>query len=159
MRIVVALLAALLLAGCGDKSAPPKAAPTPAATADDEAAIRKVFTDYNAALAGHDWQRSCSYLAPETAAKLRANVKKLGYNAIPKDCPRLLAAVYGAIESQPGQQHLFEKILKTAKIDGVDVTGDSAVIDWHATVKGNKTPVSQSVRKIDGEWKLVDVTN
>ena len=43
--------------------------------------------------------------------------------------------------------------------DTIQVTGDAAVINWHADVKGTKTPVSQSARQIDGEWKLVDVTN
>jgi hypothetical protein len=32
-------------------------------------------------------------------------------------------------------------------------------IDWNATVQGKKTQVTQSARRIDGEWKLVDVTN
>ena len=36
---------------------------------------------------------------------------------------------------------------------------DSAIVSWHATVMGTRQPVSQSARKIDGEWKLVDVTN
>jgi hypothetical protein len=121
--------------------------------------VRQVFNAYSAALIAHDWTKSCTYLVPETAAKLRANVRKLGYKAVPKDCPRLLAATYGAVNSQKGQKGVFDKVIKTAKIDGIDVTGDKAVIDWHADFGGTQRPVQQAARKINGEWKLVDVTN
>jgi hypothetical protein len=86
-------------------------------------------------------------------------VRKLGYTAVPKDCPRLLAASYGAIESQAGQKGVFDTMVKTATVDGIDVAGDTATIDWHAKVRDTQTPVEQKARKIDGEWKLIDVTN
>ena len=55
---------------------------------------------------------------------------------------------------------MLEELYDTAEVDSIKVSGeDSATIDWHATVQGKETPVSQSARKIDGEWKLVDVTN
>src|SRR4051794_15515093 len=160
MRIgFVALLFCVALAGCGGGKDEPAATATATAAADLEAQVRQVFNAYNAALAAEDWRKSCSYLAPETAIKLRASVRKLGYTAVPKDCPRLLAATYRAIESRPGQKDLIQTVLKTAKIDGVDVTGDRAVIDWHADFAGTQRPVQQSARKIDGEWKLIDVTS
>jgi hypothetical protein len=153
----LALVACVALAGCGGGKEEPAA--TPAATVDEAAQVRQVFTAYNAALAAEDWSRSCSYLAPETATKLRASVRKLGYTAVPKDCPRLLAATYRAVERRPGQKDLIQTVLKTAKIDGIDVTGEKAVIDWHADFGGTQRPVQQSARKIDGEWKLIDVTS
>jgi hypothetical protein len=157
MRILCALLFCVALAGCGGGNDEPAATAT--ATVDEEGQVRRVFNDYNAALAAQDWRKSCSYLAPETAAKLRENVRKLGYTAVPKDCPRLLAATYRAVESRPDQQHVIETVLKTAKVDGINVTGDSAVIDWHADFNGTQQPVEQKARKIDGEWKLIDVTS
>ncbi len=55
---------------------------------------------------------------------------------------------------------MLEELYATAEVDSVKVSGeDAATLDWHATVQGKETPVSQSARKIDGEWKLVDVTN
>jgi len=153
----LALLTCAALAGCGGGAEKPAATAIPAV--DEEAQVRQVFNAYNAALAAQDWGKSCSYLAPETATKLRASVRKLGYTAVPKDCPRLLAATYRAVESRPGQKDLIRTVLKTAKIDGVDVTGDRAVIDWHADFAGTQRPVQQSARKIDGEWKLIDVTS
>jgi hypothetical protein len=150
----LALLACVALAGCGGKDQP-----AATATVDEAAQVRQVFTSYNAALAAEDWGKSCSYLAPETATKLRASVRKLGYTAVPKDCPRLLAATYRAVERRPGQKDLIQTVLKTAKIDGIDVTGEKAVIDWHADFGGTQRPVHQSARKIDDEWKLIDVTS
>jgi hypothetical protein len=151
------------LGGCGGGKDEPAATSTAVATAsagtDEEAAVRAAFTEYNAALAAKDWDKSCTYLAPETTTKLRANVRKLGYNTIPKDCPRLLAATYGAVESQPGQKGVIEKVLKSAKVDGVDVQGNTAVIDWHADFNGTQRPVEQSARKIKGAWKLIDATS
>ena len=47
----------------------------------------------------------------------------------------------------------------SAKIDRVEIKGDNASIDWSATVGGKKTSITQSARRIDEEWKLVDVTN
>src|SRR4051812_18684715 len=157
MRIVCALLFCVALAGCGGGKDEPAATAT--ATVDAEAQVRAVFTAYNAALAAEDWSKSCSYLAPETAANLRENVRKLGYTAVPKDCPRLLAATYRAGQSRPGQKRLIQTVVKTAKIDGIDVTGDTATIDWNASFNDTQQPVEQKARKIDGEWKLIDVTN
>jgi len=150
--ITLALLVGLVLAGCGsDKKAD--------TTQDAQASIRQVFNEYNAALAKRDFKTSCGYLAPETTDKLRTNVEKLGYKNPPKKCADLLQLVYKVIDSQPDQKNLVATILKTAKVDSVDVTGDAGVVNWHATVKGKTTPVTQSVRLVDGEWKLIDVTN
>ena len=148
--ILCALLAAGLLAGCGGSDEKePAAQSTPAKTEapaetqapdDAEAEIRETFDSYNDALADRDFDKACEGLAPETTAKLRENVKKLGVTDPPEDCGELLSKVYETI-------------------DKVTVTGDTAKIDWSATANGQKTPISQTARRIDGEWKLVDVTN
>src|SRR4051795_1267054 len=98
----LALVVGLVLAGCGGD---PKPAQTPEQA---EAAIRTVFSKYNAALAKRDFKTSCGYLAPETTEKLRANVKKLGYKNPPDKCPDLLEAVYTVVDSQPDQKSMIE---------------------------------------------------
>jgi hypothetical protein len=161
MRLLLALLiAAALLGGCGggDDDKPS----TPAATqdADDaEADVRETFDDYNAALAERDYDDACDQLAPETVTRLRANVTKAGVKDAPDDCPGLLKAIYATTDKDPTQKKVLDEVAKSAKIDKVTITGDSAVINWNATVGGKVTQVTQSARRIDGEWKLVDVTN
>jgi hypothetical protein len=159
MRLLLALLIAGLLAGCGGGSEEPS---KPAATqdaGDAEADIRETFEAYNTALAGRDYDGACERLSPETVTKLRANVVKAGLKDAPEDCPGLLKAIYSATDRDPTQKKTLDEVAKSAEIDKVTVTGDTAVIDWNATVAGKKTQVTQTARRIDGEWKLVDVTN
>jgi hypothetical protein len=168
-KTLCALLAAGLLAGCGGSDEEePTAQSTPAKTeapaekqdpAAAEAEIRETFDDYNKALAERDFDAACDGLSPETTAKLRENVKKLGVTAPPDDCGELLGKVYETIDKDPAQKKLIDEIAKSAEIDKITVTGDTAKIDWSAMANGQKTPISQTARRIDGEWKLVDVTN
>jgi hypothetical protein len=161
MRTLLALLiAAALVGGCGGGD--DDEAATPAATqsaADAEGDVRETFGDYNAALAERDYDDACDQLAPETVTKLRANVEKAGLKDAPDDCPGLLKAIYATTDKDPTQKKTLDEVARSAKIDKVTVTGDTAVIDWNATVQGKKTQVTQTARRIDGDWKLVDVTN
>jgi hypothetical protein len=163
MRILRVLLVCALLAGCGgddeDQSAAPARSATPAAQ-NEEAAVREVFDSYMAALKAKDFDTACSKLAPETTAKLKENVKRLGVSDPPEECPEILGLVQDTAEKEEGGQKVLDELYDTAEVDSIKVSGaDSAIINWHASVQGNRTPVSQSARKIDGEWKLVDVTN
>jgi hypothetical protein len=161
MRSLLALLiAAALLGGCGggdgDEAATPAAKQS---AADAESEIRETFEAYNTALAGRDYDSACDRLSPETVTKLRANVVKAGLKDAPEDCPGLLEAIYSATDQDPTQKKTLDEVAKSAEIDKITVDGDTAVIDWNATVQGKKTQVTQTARRIDGEWKLVDVTN
>jgi hypothetical protein len=158
MRIIRVLLVCALLAGCGGDDEP-TAAPTKTAV-NDEAEVRKVFDSYMAALKAKDFDTACSKLAPETTAKLQENVKRLGVSDPPEECPEILELVQETAEKEEGGQEVLDELYDTAEVDSVKVSGaDSAIVNWHASVQGTRTPVSQSARKIDGEWKLVDVTN
>jgi hypothetical protein len=160
MRLLLVLLMAGLLAGCGGGGGEETATPPAKQSASDaEAEIRETFEAYNTALAERDFDGACDRLSPETVTKLRANVVKAGLKDAPEDCPGLLEAIYSATDRDPTQKKTLDEVAKSAKIDKVTVTGDTAVIDWNATVQGKNTQVTQSARRIDGEWKLVDVTN
>src|ERR1700742_2781019 len=164
MKTTPLLLIGILLVGCGggggeEASPSPKATAAAPKAADAEGQIRDAFTSYNAALLDRDFDKACSYLAPETTDKLHENVQKLNLPNTPDDCAGLLDVLYEQIDKVPDQKKLVEDVLTSAKLDKVKVTGQKATLDWHATVSGNKQAISQTARIVDGEWKLVDVTN
>jgi hypothetical protein len=161
MRLLLALLMAGLLVGCGggDSEEPSTKPAATQAAGDAQADIRETFEAYNTALAGRDYDGACDRLSPETVTKLRDNVVKAGLKDAPDDCPGLLKAIYSATDRDPTQKKTLDEVAKSAEIDKVTVNGETAVIDWNATVEGKKTQVTQTARRIDGEWKLVDVTN
>jgi hypothetical protein len=170
MKITPFLLICVLLVGCGggggddqpeSSTSAPKATATQAATkaADAEGQIREVFAGYNAALLDRDFDKACGYLAPETTKKLHDNVETLNLPKTPDDCAGLLTVLYEQIDKVPDQKKLVEDIVTSAKIDDVKVAGQKATLNWHATVNGAKQPITQTARIVDGEWKLVDVTN
>ncbi len=159
MRLIPVLLIAGLLAGCGGGA---EEVATPVATqsdADAKAEVRAAFDAYNAALLERDFPGACEHLAPETTAKLQAKVKEAGMSNAPEECELLLGAIYQSTDQDPKRKKLLDEVAKTAKVNDITVAGDTAVIDWTATLQGEKTPVTQSARRIDGEWMLVDVTN
>jgi hypothetical protein len=170
MRFTPAVLICVVLVGCGgggDSDEPTASTPKATATAtaaatkaaDAEGQVRDAFASYNAALLDRDFDKACSHLAPETTDKLRENVKTLKLPNTPDDCAGLLDVLYEQIDKVPDQKKLVEGILKSAKLDNVTVEGEKATLDWHATVNGKEQAISQTARLVDGEWKLVDVTN
>jgi hypothetical protein len=170
VKLAPAVLVCVALVGCGggggdnDKASPtktsaPEATATATKAADAEGQIREAFKSYNAALLARDFGKACGYLAPETTAKLRQNVKSLKLPNTPDDCKGLLDVLYEQIDKAPDQKKLVEDILKSAKLDSVKVDGEKATVNWHATVNGQNQAISQTARLVDGQWKLVDVTN
>ena len=167
--ILCALLAAGLLAGCGGSDEEePAAQSTPAKTeapaekqdpADAEAEIRETFDNYNEALADRDFDKACDGLVAGDHGQAARERQEARRHRPARGLRRAAAKVYETIDKDPAQKKLIDEIAKSAEIDKVTVTGDTATIDWSATANGQKTPISQTARRIDGEWKLVDVTN
>ena len=174
MPLVLVLCLALFACGGEDEPSEPTATSTPTAEAtaaaptaapaeatgqdsDAEAEVREMFTDYTKALAARDWDEACEHLAPETTDKLKANVAQLGLTDAPDDCEGLMDALYTQIDKDPTAKKTIDDITQTAKISSVKVAGDTATVSWSAKVNGTDTPVTQTARKIDGEWKLIDV--
>jgi hypothetical protein len=71
--------------------------------------------------------------------KLRANVVKAGLGDAPEDCAGLLEAIYSATDRDPTQKKTLDEVAKSAEIDKITVTGDTAVINRNATVQGKNT--------------------
>ncbi|MDA0172306.1 hypothetical protein OJ998_24600 [Solirubrobacter taibaiensis] len=173
MPLVVVLCLALFACGGEDEPAAepqrPASTTTPApeateSTASDdtnsaggEEEVREMFTDYTKALGDRDWEEACEHLAPETTDKLKANIAQLGLTDAPDDCVGLMGALYAQIDKDPTAKKTIDDITQTAKVSEVKIDGDTATVSWSAQVNGTDTPVTQTARIIDGEWKLIDV--
>jgi hypothetical protein len=170
MPLVLVLALALFACGGDDEPAEqPAATGTPAAEStpapqqatgqesDAEEDVREMFTDYTEALGERDWEEACEHLAPETTDKLKANVAQLGLTDAPDDCQGLMGALYAQIDKDPTAKKTIDDITKTAKVSQVKIDGETASVSWSAKVNGTDTPVTQTARIIDGEWKLIDV--
>jgi hypothetical protein len=172
MPLVLVLCLALFACGGDDEPAEPAATSTPTAAATEATAapeeakggdaggeeeVREMFTDYTKALGERDWDEACEHLAPETTDKLKANIAQLGLTDAPGDCVGLMGALYAQIDKDPTAKKTIDDITQTAKVSSVKVDGDTATVSWSAKVNGTDTPVTQTARIIDGEWKLIDV--
>ena len=174
LPLVLVVCLALFACGGEDEPSEPAATSTPTAEAtaaaptaapaeatgqdsDAEAEVREMFTDYTKALAARDWDEACEHLAPETTDKLKANVAQLGLADAPDDCEGLMEALYTQIDKDPTAKKTIDDIATTAKVTNVTIDGDKASVSWSAKVNGTDTPATQTARKIDGEWKLIDV--
>jgi hypothetical protein len=127
---------------------------TAISTADAKRQLRHLFHAYNAALHRGDFGASCNYLAPETIAKLRESLRRLEGSA-PAGCRASMTRLYRGLN--PVAMRRLRRGTRTARIERILVTGDSAVIEWMPG--GNRIPNTQSARRVGGEWKLVDVSN
>jgi hypothetical protein len=172
MKIWPLLLVVLVLAGCGgggdDDQPESQSTPAPQATTageeataaaegDGEQAVMDMFDNYRAALIARDWDKACAHLAPETTEKLQENIKTLGVTDPPDECTELMGTLYETIDKDPTTKKTIDDVTRSAKVTDIKIDGEKASISWSAKVNGVDTPVTQSARIIDGEWKLIDV--
>lgn len=64
---------------------------------------------------------------------------------------------YAAVYATPDAGALLDQIAATTEVQRVIVGGDTATITWSAETNGRRVPVTSTMRRVDGEWKLVDV--
>jgi hypothetical protein len=154
----------LVLSGCssdaeGDGAtaeAPPpaSAAPTTAAPGGDpsgrEAAVETVFRSYYEALLARDFATACALNAPETNQALLQNLAAQGGQAA--TCEEALSQIYAAPEAAA----LADGVASTAEIQDVTVEGETATVTWSAQVGEQRRTVTNELRLIDGQWRLLD---
>jgi hypothetical protein len=142
----------------GSTAAPPvgsSAAPDDPAAAGaaggDEAAVETAFSDYNQALAERDFATACALNAPESVEALLSGVEQ-GLGQRPADC----VAAFEIIYATPGAAELADATTTSTEIQDVTVTGGDATVTWSAQVRDQRQTVSSDLRRIDGDWRLVD---
>jgi hypothetical protein len=98
-------------------------------------------------------------MAPESIASLRDDLRIIYHVNPPEDC----SEVWDELTTRGGEKltsWALDEIGKTAALDSVEVTGDTATLSWHYRKRGQRAgPLSTPARRIDGEWKLMDETN
>lgn len=129
------------------------AAPGPAggAVGGDESAVETAFAGYNQALSARDFPTACALNAPESVEALLAAIEE-GLGQRPADCVEAFEIVYAG----PGTAEVADATTKTAQIQDVAVTGETATVTWSAQVQGQTQTVTSDLRLIDGNWRLVD---
>lgn len=144
IRAAVAVVGMVIVAGCSGDGNPP----TPA---EDRAEVERVFKDYNEKLADRDFDAACEHNAPETIDKLLENLRSADMEA--STCQEALAAIYAT----PDTADLLDQTIATTQVQSVTVSGDTATVTWSAEAKGQRVPVTSTMRRVEGDWKLVDV--
>ncbi len=163
--IVSALVAAgVVLSACtaatggNPAAAPPSAAPSATqpggvTATGEEGAVETTFRSYYQALLARDFTTACALNAPETNAKLIENLAAQGTRTA--SCEEALTKIYGT----SGAADIADAVANTAQIQAVTVDGDTATITWSAEVAGQRPTVTNTMRRIDGQWRLVDTSN
>lgn len=182
---VVAALAAvgLALSGCGSAAPPPAPAPGVAATPStvavtpssvapstpvsrapvapvtapapgngstaDRAAAEAVFRTYLRAVADGDFATACTLNAPETNQRLLDEHARRGTPAT--SCEAAIAALYAGSGVAQGAASIAD----TLSVERVDVDGDAATVAWSVEVAGKRPVVTNALRRIDGQWRLL----
>ena len=185
IRIVAALAAGVALGGCGSSTppapAPPPGTPTLSATAvpataspatpstpvsraplapvtqpapgngtaEDRAAVETVFRTYLRAVADGDFATACALNAPETNQRLLAELARRGTPA--PTCEAAIATLYAGSGVAQGAATIAD----TLSVERVDVDGDAATVAWSVEVSGRRPVVTNALRRVDGQWRLL----
>ena len=135
-HIVVMVLAAGLIAGCGDER--DRNAGT--ASKAEEAQVRAVAERFTSAGLRGDYQRACSLTTSEAQAALSSASASVGAKG--SGCAAVLEAVFDQYDDATKAQ------LRRYEVTSVQVTGDTAVYT-------DNTGGRSQARKQGGEW-LID---
>jgi hypothetical protein len=179
-RIVAALAAGVTAGGCGSSTPPTPAPPTLSATAvpapaspptpsplsrapvapvtqpapgngttEERAAVETVFRTYLRAVADGDFATACALNAPETNQRLLDELARRGTPA--PTCETAIATLYAGSGVAQGAATIAD----TLSVERVDVDGDAATVDWSVEVSGRRPVVTNALRRVDGQWRLL----
>jgi hypothetical protein len=116
---------------------------------EDRAAAETVFRTYLRAVADGDFATACSLNAPETNQRLLDELARTGTPA--PTCEAAIAALYAGSGVAQGAAAIAD----TLAVERVDVDGDAATVAWSVEVAGRRPVVTNALRRIDGQWRLL----
>ena len=118
-------------------------------SAEDRAAAETVFRTYLRAVADGDFATACALNAPETNQRLLDELAKRGTPA--PSCETAIATLYAGSGVAQGAATIAD----TLQVERVDVDGDAATVAWSVEVAGRRPVVSNALRRVDGQWRLL----
>jgi predicted lipid-binding transport protein (Tim44 family) len=128
----------------------PVTAPAPGAgPAADRAAVETVFRTYLRAVADGDFATACGLNAPETNQRLLDELARRGTPA--PTCEQAIATLYAGAGVAQGAATIAD----TLAVQRVDVDGDAATVAWSVEVSGRRPVVTNALRRVDGQWRLL----
>ena len=136
----------------GASAAPITAVTTPApgrGAAADRVAVENAFRSYLRAVADGDFAAACALNAPETNQRLLDELARRGTPA--STCEQAIATLY----TGSGVAEGAATIANTLSVERVDVDGDAASVAWSVEVSGRRPVVSNMLRRVDGQWRLL----
>jgi hypothetical protein len=124
-----------------------------AGPAADRVAAETVFRTYLRAVADGDFATACSLNAPETNRRLLDELARRGTPA--SGCEQAIATLYAGAGVAEGAATIAD----TLQVQRVDVTGDAATVAWSVEVSGQRPLVTNALRRVDGQWRLLPTPN
>ena len=132
------------------RSSAPVTAPAPGnGSAADRAAVETVFRTYLRAVADGDFTTACGLNAPETNQRLLDELARRGTPA--PTCEQAIATLYAGAGVAQGAATIAD----TLSVQRVDVDGDAATVAWSVEVSGRRPLVTNALRRVDGQWRLL----
>jgi hypothetical protein len=138
-----------VLAGCGGGD---EKAATPAAPADDRAAVEASFRTYLDELAARDGKGACAQMATSLQDEMLAAMRDAGAGALVegKSCGQVLDFI--AEQNQSFQQ--VAELLTAATISDVRVDGDKATYSWSIAVGGKPQESRGEQQRVGDRWLI-----
>jgi hypothetical protein len=124
-----------------------------AGPAADRVAAETVFRTYLRAVADGDFATACSLNAPETNQRLLDELARRGTPA--SGCEQAIATLYAGAGVAEGAATIADSL----QVQRVDVTGDAATVAWSVEVSGQRPLVTNALRRVDGQWRLLPTPN
>jgi hypothetical protein len=108
-----------------------------------------VFRTYLRAVADGDFATACALNAPETNQRLLDELARRGTPA--PTCETAIATLYAGSGVAQGAATIAD----TLSVERVDVDGDAATVAWSVEVSGRRPVVTNALRRVDGQWRLL----
>jgi len=124
--------------------------PAPGSGSDaDRTAVETVFRTYLRAVADGDFTTACGLNAPETNQRLLDELARRGTPAA--TCEQAISTLYAGSGVAQGAATIAD----TLSVQRVDVDGDAATVAWSVEVSGRRPVVTNALRRVDGQWRLL----
>ena len=142
-RPLVAVVACLLVAGCGGGG-------SSGGGGGDQGAVEDAFHTYLNGLADQDGNAACAAMTKDLQDQMIKAMNTSGAGSLTngRSCGQILDLI---AKNNPAFGQVA-KVLKGAKLSNVKVDGDKASYDWSITVNGKSVNSHGEAVKQDGKW-------